>query len=213
VVIRNIYVIVSVILFLTGISSGQITKITYGDFLNAEREAMEKAYKIPHRVESIAAVREDNGNYSTTETMVCEYESENRTHTYHDIQKDGKSLLTETIMIDSAVFERVGKGPWIQSQFNPSGMGSGSGSSDELTQATKTRTRLDGIDVTLFEAFVVEQKGGLLVFSWYRMLINDENLIVKLSHRSGPLHPQVETSILDSKYTYDPNIKVTAPIP
>jgi hypothetical protein len=212
-VIRNFHVIVSIILFLAGITSGQITTITYSDFINVQTEAMENVYKVPHRVESITMVRGENDKYDTTDSVVCEYESENRTHTVHDIHKDGKSSLTETIVVDSAVFERSDNGPWKRSEFRPSGMGTGSGSLDELTQATKTRTKLDGIDVTLYEAFVVEQKSGLLVFSWDRMLINDENLIVKMSHRTGSLHPQEEKFILDSKYTYNPSIKIKAPIP
>jgi hypothetical protein len=213
--IHSYYVLPGIVLFLAFSipGFGQGYPITIDEFQSVEFQAYKKAGQTPRRVES-TDLTYTKGLLTKTDLYIWEYESPDRRRTIHRVIENGKSNESEIITIDNVIFRRENGGSWNREEIgNGAGSGGGTGTQTELTHAVKGRVVLDGIEVTLYESVTITKQPDWLPYEEDRIWLDDKDFLIKSEHVSGSMLPRQENYRSVRKYTYDPTIKIKAPIP
>ena len=213
---RYLYPLLSSVFFvlflLVACTLAQKRAITDAELISARQNAFKKAEEANCRV--VSTDKEfSNGVLKKTDQYVWEYAGSDRSRRYHHSDVGGKISEGETIRIGTTIYERENGGPWQKQDVTALGYGSGgSGTVKELTQTTKEHVDFNGKPATLYEDFRVEQQVDSLIYYKSQVWIDDSGFLLRRESSSGSLSPFTVNHQSESAYTYDPKIKVEAPI-
>lgn len=195
----------------------QRTSISRKEFFDGTTKQSSKVYERSRRIittdETILA-----GVTTKTVMSISDYLVPDRSHEYSKITAGDKVSETEQINIDYMQYDRKDGGAWTKLDLRQNGygygMGSGSGAglSTQCDQFSVEPTFLNGMSMQFFDWISIDGSGKELTFKESKEWIGDDGFPYKKEETKGKLFPRDETHQTVTTYTYDPNIKIEAPI-
>ena len=207
-----------VCLAFTATSFAQGKEITKDDYLIPWRTALQKARGLTRRV--IQTVTNHEKEMSDIDEWQYEYVMPDKIH-YTNIRTfDGKVKRIEQIDIGKMKYCKKDDGVWkLSESYCIGGSGNGGPSNIASNKYYLEKKRIDGKAIKVFHNYITytniyspnkETEG--LTFEETIFWLNSNDLITRQEIRKGLVNSgKVRTTNL-STYTYDPNIKIEAPI-
>jgi len=181
-------------------------------------QAMQKADKTNRRVTSTTTISR-NGKVETEE-WIYEYVLPDKIHYVHVQTSEGKTRRTEQIDIGKTKYCKKDDGAWeIPKGYCIGGSGNGGPSKVVSMKYTVEKTKMNGEKVSIFRWAIIykdvySQNGdterlGLWEASYS---INNDGYFLREETKDGLMYPETVSTKTIKEYTYDPNIKIEAPI-
>ncbi len=207
----------AVAIFLTVFCASDFGQESYSiserEYYAATFASWQKTEEKSRRVESNDTSLKKGVAYRTDQN-IWEYSGPDRKRSFWRQIEGGRTTERERIEIGDDLYVRENGGAWTKNKVSSgSGIGGiGSGVSEELTQTTKQFVTLNGASAYLYSLFrVVKQPLGLIYYET-KVWIGLDELKLQEERSSGTLYPKIEDHHEITTYTYDPKIKIEAPI-
>lgn len=184
-------------------------------YLQVRSKATDGLYEKKRSVETISEEYLD-GVVVLTVTRVYQYLASDNYRFHHKTQTSaGITTETEEIRVGHFLYRRDNSGPWTKEELRnslPNYRGAVSPSRMELSQITVESVFLGSFLAELYEDLIVANGRSGLDLTEKRLWIGQDGSLLQEETVNGTFSPRVVSKRTITKYEYDPNIKIEAPI-
>ena len=210
---KNTFRLLPLFLVLLTINTfGQLKAISEGQF-SAFTSIIKKSNSLPHIRTTISKSFKD-GKLVKTRKDVYELESPYRTkQTFYEFINDEYLRTSEYIRLADTQYKREKQNEWREFKVPKGGIPApiGAMNTPRLDQYAAGISTLEGKSLRHFSRYQILYFNNKLSFFDSRYWVSDEGNIVKKMTKISSMFPENVSIIYESTYTYDKNIKISAP--